>query len=217
MSNAADYPTDIRPLAKAIAEHLDGFEVKALPNGWDKDAEKTRARLVHKDGRVIGLILGTTRYGRAPEGKLHVYGEYGTDNGQPVQPQEVGAIRYNESAPAINISAKKSPNRIAREIERRFLGEYTPIWQYCQEKICQYAEQREVVARRAEEIRLALGLEPPSVRLNYDKSQATIYLPYREDRRGSIEVGPTWVSFDLSTGPDAGLSLAKAIAGLTRE
>jgi len=46
-------------------------------------------------------------------------------------PNDCGAIKYNESSPRIGISWHKTPEQIAKDIQRRFLPEYLEIEAKC--------------------------------------------------------------------------------------
>ena len=94
--------------------------------------------IVHPDGREIGFQMGRV------QGKLHVGGiwptysktEYGNEYRQVVSPRE---LRYENGraveSPSINVSSKRGVKAIVKDIQRRFLPEYTRVWGLCKARV----------------------------------------------------------------------------------
>lgn len=59
------------------------------------------------------------------DGKFEIRGDYSYD------PGDCGAIKYGESRPIIGVSISKTPEQIAKDIERRFLPQYLEIETKC--------------------------------------------------------------------------------------
>jgi hypothetical protein len=141
----------LRALTAAIAKALgEGFQAKE-----DKELEHV-GEIRHADGRCINL--NSSWYER--QRRLNVSGDYPRDegnNGSYSDPKSWGAIAYNESPPSITVSADRSPEAIARDIQRRFLPEYTRIYNLCIEKRNERNAARSGYLSKAETILKALG------------------------------------------------------------
>ena len=98
-----------------VATHLSAIGQMRLWNvGKVSD---TSIRLVGPDGMEITLWAGSVDPGDLASVRFEVTGEY---------PPDTSVMR--EDAPRINVSAKKGTRAIARDIERRFLSEYVPLY-----------------------------------------------------------------------------------------
>lgn len=198
-------PKTLWPLADEIAAHLPGaWTAHQAPKDYGPERD-TRAFLRDSEGHEIRLVLGVGRYGLAPQGKIHIWGHYGEDNGKVVLPRDVGAIGYDEKPPEINISASKTPERIARDIERRFLADYLTAWAACREMIEAREAHRAAVRANAETIAERAGVGPGSITYDADGDRAYIYVPGWRIRR--IEVGNDWIEFAGSIPLPDGLAL----------
>lgn len=94
-----------------------GYTVKQGENEW-------YFSLVDTDGHSIsisGFISDQYRY----KGKYNISGNYS------YYPRDCGAIKYDGSLPEIGIGIQKTPEQIAKEIQRRFLPEYLEIEAKC--------------------------------------------------------------------------------------
>jgi hypothetical protein len=179
-------------LAQQIAAHLAGWTPEPCEGPW-------LAYLVHADGPKLAL--------RHDKGRVKVFGTWpvGT-NGQHFYP-------YNQSAD-ISCAISRAPHAIAREIERRLLPAYLPLWQE-QDRKRQEAEQSDREAQalggRLEDI---LGLDRrdhdrrgrnDAMHVYFNRATFTVY------RHGSCKV-------DFSTDDaDTVLRLAELVKTLKTE
>lgn len=90
--------------------------------------------------------------------KLHVYGCWPGGKQGSVTPNDV--LSYAErtggkATPEINVSANKGPNRIAAEIQLRFLPNYLPLYQLClavSRGRADYAQRKEALIAKVAEV-----------------------------------------------------------------
>lgn len=199
--------SDIRPLAREIARHFgQGWTMEEAPPDWGEQV-RTRAYLVHEDGRRIMLLA---HWG--PGGKMHVCGDYGEDNGRRVYPKDVGAIRWDEEAPAINVSPHRGAEAVAKDIARRFLPRYTEVWTRCRETIEGRREYRRRAKENAERIAKAIGAAPDDVRAHEGGDAYTIYVRATDLQHGRIEVGGSYAEILVSVKDmDAAEKIARAL------
>ena len=185
--------SDIRPLAREIAQHFgQGWTMEEAPPDWGEQV-RTRAYLVHEDGRRIMLLADW-----GPGGKVRVCGDYGEDNGRRVCPRDIGAISWDETAPVINVSPHRSAEAVARDIARRFLPRYTEVWARCREKIEGRREYRRRAKENAERIAKAIGAAPNDVRAHEGGDAYTIYVRATDLQYGRIEVGGSYAEIRVS-------------------
>lgn len=119
---ATNHPDiNVHELATQIAPHLPGTWQVGAPN-----PENTRyATVTRDDGAGISLYYDSYR------GHVRCSGLYPQRDGAVCGPREWGALPYGAEAPAIKFSWKRSAKTLARDIERRLLGQYLPLWVEC--------------------------------------------------------------------------------------
>lgn len=112
---------NVHELATQIAPHLPGtWQVKA-PN-----LENTRYTTVTRDdGAAISLYYDSYR------GHVRCSGLYPRRDGAVCGPSDWGALPHGSDAPSIKFSWKRSATALARDIERRLLGQYLPLYAEC--------------------------------------------------------------------------------------
>jgi hypothetical protein len=159
-----------RDLAASIVPYLDGFTLEPDTNGNGSQF----ARLVHADGRSFHFYVAT--YGKHV---AEIRGDYpGDRNDSP--------LRYNETAPSINVSATREPKAIAADIMRRFMPAYVEL----------LAKYREAVSKResAEASRKA-ACEKLAAMLDVEYREST---KYGADLRGEVPISSqsnSWGAF----------------------
>ena len=183
---------DMHALAQQIAAHLAGWTAEAHDGVW-------LAYLAHADGPKLAL--------RQDKGRVKVMGTW------PVGTNGAHFYPYNTSAD-ISCALDRGPHAIAKEIQRRLLPAYLPLWQE-QDRKRQEAEQSDgeaqALVRRLEDV---FGLDHrdhdrrgrnDAMHVYFERATFTVY------RYGSCKV-------ELST-DDAGavLRLAERVKTLKME
>lgn len=208
MSTKTNAPTDVRPLARAIAALLPGFAFVEYRSDYATD-RATRCYLRHPDGREMFLLLGVNRYDRAPQGMVQVSGRYGEDNGKPVYPQDFFYDKGTE--PTINVSASKTPEQIAKDIERRFMPAYNDLWARCQEWVRKNEAYRFDVANVTKLIAAYLGAAPDRIRFDSDGNEARVTRMVC-GRVAEFRTRPDYVSIDATVSPELAAKIAALMA-----
>lgn len=138
-------------LAQAVAEHLDGTYTPGHLNGGSISTE------------------GVSFYIRSEGGRLHINGDWPRiDKGNEI----FRPGRYEPAAPQISVSAKRSANDIAKDIARRFLPSYTPI--YLEQ--LQRRDERLAYDQRIAELRQHFLNHVPQASIPSDYSSDRLYL-----------------------------------------
>jgi hypothetical protein len=190
---------DLGELARAVAALLNGehFTVETPEAG-----ERHYVRLVAPDGRAFSL--NNSWSGR---GKLHVSGCYPKDGDKYMGPREWGAIGYNEQAPSINVSAEREPGPIARDISRRFLPEYTRVYQACEAKRAEHVAYLATVNNAAAQLEALI----PGSEVREHDGQGAVYFHTSEHGYGELMPYSDTVNMDLRSLP---LALALKVAAV---
>jgi hypothetical protein len=177
---------DRNTLAAQIAEHLAGWRAEPCDGPW-------LAYLVHTDGPKLAL--------RHNDGRVKIMGTW------PIGAKGQHFYPYNQSAD-ISCAINRGAPAIAKEIGRRLLPAYLPLWQE-QDRKRQEAEhsdrEAEALVRRLEDL-FGLGHRDHSrngrndaMHVYFNRASFTVY------RYGSCKV-------DISTDdPDAVLRLAELV------
>ncbi len=126
-------------LTVEVAAHLgEGWSVKRYPQDpEDHWAGNKGPDIIHTDGRSFDVAICSGAGIAADRGKVWVSANWPSMNGEEWGQVVAPSNLYNpeECSPAIKISLSRGPRVIAREIERRFLPEYTRILGRIKEKI----------------------------------------------------------------------------------
>jgi hypothetical protein len=195
-------------LAQEIAKALGAKVVRR------NDEYEARWYSFAKDGREFTLYFSIDKGAH----KYSVSGSWPSAkqaDGQTrvITPRDVGAIKYGETAPEIGGSCNKGAERIARDIERRFLPAFAPIYDKCKE----IAEQRTQGASDAlaEARKLAKRVGGSDVKADGDGARFWI-----GGACGSVRVnvygGKPSITLDLrsiSVSPDAAVAILRALGG----
>jgi hypothetical protein len=186
-------------IARALrSEQLVGFNVETPEQG-----ERHYVTLRHDDGRAF--VLNSTWNGA---GKLHVSGIYPKDDGRHMGPREWGALRYDEQAPTINVSASRSAQAIAADITRRFLPTYTALYRACVAKQQEQTHYRNNVATTAAQL---AALIPGAELREHDGAQSTAHWYTTTAGYGDATAYSDTCNLELHSVP---ISLALKIAAL---
>ena len=117
---------NVQDLAEQIAAHLPGWQ--ARPQRGSDYGHCRYATIKHDGGGLIQLYYDSYRK------HVSCSGRYPERNGRSCSPSDWGVLRYSEAAPAIKFSPTREPKALARDIERRFLAKYLPLFAACQSR-----------------------------------------------------------------------------------
>lgn len=109
-------PPVLRHYVAALADHLPG---------WVVAGSNERPELIGQRGARVRF-----RYRIDVEGVVSVWGGWPSDGTRTITPRDVGA-----PAPALCFGVHRSPGAVARDIRRRFLGAYLPLYGLCLEAL----------------------------------------------------------------------------------
>lgn len=145
---------ELRALADSLVPHLEGFTV--VPD--DDERPYTHfVRLRHADGRGFTIHANGWNPG-TKSGQVHISGDWPKDGDQYRGPREWGVIPYGDTAPTINVSVSRGPEKVAADIARRFLAVYSPLWVRCCNQQAQNDAYRAQVRALGEALRDLLPL-----------------------------------------------------------
>ncbi len=167
-------------VVKAIARVL-GWLFDAT---WDGE-NLTTARLVGPDGARIHIRVSTYDYRPDDGSRLEISGSY---------PHHPRYGSFSREYPSITVAASKEPQVIARDIQRRFLPKYLPLYQKARQAEQDYvdglARQGAVIQQLADVMGSKTG-------------QSCVYLPSTLSCYGRIEVyeGGDAVKIELGSVP----------------
>lgn len=180
---------DLHQLARDIAAAL-GAPWAYKPGRGDELAHY--AEIVHKDGYGVTMFQHT----REP---LHFAGEF-----------PAGAyLGYQVARPSINCSPDKSPAQLARDITRRLLPDYLPLWEKAAQQVRDREEhERKVLALRAELVPLFPGARVGPEHSN-DVDRTISFHLANHNGYGEVKLSSDTVELHLRSIPAA---LAKSIA-----
>lgn len=145
-------------VAQAIAELLGASVLPA--HGRGDDGYMGRFALSRPNGDEIALCFGLANY----KGKIHITGSYLADTRC--------ALAYNEKRPSISVSVLKTPEQIAKDIQRRFLPAYLPLAAACRER----KAQDEARAARQEELLSSLVQDYKGRVTRYGNSDSGLHI-----------------------------------------
>ena len=115
---------NVQQLAEDIAAHLpEGWRAgKPVESDWGPSRSAT---IEHRDGPVVSLYWDSYRK------HVSCSGRYPLRDGNQCSPSSWGALRYDETEPRIRFSPTRKPQALARDIERRLLAQYLPLYREC--------------------------------------------------------------------------------------
>lgn len=110
------------------AQHLETLEevASAMGGKFVNPQEDKYTSYVHielLDGRELGFYMAWNG-----KGKASLRGHYPKVDGREIDPRMTRFMDYNSEAPYIGISLTKSVALIVKDIEKRFLPEYTELY-----------------------------------------------------------------------------------------
>lgn len=103
--------------------------------------------------------------------------------GQEVRPYFSQHSEFGVSAPSISFTSGKTAQQAAKDITRRFLTAFLPLWE---KQAAVVAGQNDYRARRksiAERVAAVVGGEVRGPRDRHDSTEHTVRMPYRENRQ----------------------------------
>ena len=120
--NPPIYRTAFVELISEVGEHLAGsWEIIPNPEEWPMGAH-----LVDSDLRASLYFNHHVQPGHVHVGKIRVSAELPKDAKDEI-PYVEGYGQFGKRMPAINVSFDKSPQQIAKDIERRLMPEYMDV------------------------------------------------------------------------------------------
>jgi len=142
-------------------------QVLAYLTPWyiDHNHDYYNVKAVHPDKPDAALWFNLDR------GRLHIQGGY---------PQD---FHPYSGAPEISVSARRSPQSIAKDIHRRFLPDYLEVYARCMENKRQGEEALRLTNAALDELGKLVGQAPRYAELN---RYGSLYVPH-----GSMEVHPS--------------------------
>ena len=142
----------LHTLAQQIAAHLPEEWTYQPPVLREEEYPSERAQITHTDGAVIHLSRG--RWNNA--GRLNVSGIYPSD------------VTLDGDHPSITLADNRPPEKLAREIQRRFVPAYLTRWQKAQEQCARNAQVRTQIQDVAEQLAGITGY--PVEQIRYERS-----------------------------------------------
>jgi hypothetical protein len=152
------------------------------------------AKIKNDDGYSISVTSQWPTYA------LHISGEFPKDH----------HLGYNVSRPSINVSPAKTPEQIAKDIRRRLMPEYLPLWKQAKEQEQARNTFEAEQARLSDELYLLFPAGIARRGNGYDAKNKTISF-HLENGYGDIDASNDSCSMKLRSIPS---KLAKAIVGL---
>ena len=115
---------NVQELAEAIAAYLPGGwqAGKPVESDWGPASSAT---ICYEDGPVINLYYDSYRK------HVSCCGRYPQRDGGYCSPSSWGALKHGEPEPKIRFSPTRKPKALARDIERRLLADYLPLYYKC--------------------------------------------------------------------------------------
>jgi hypothetical protein len=198
MSNAPQTTTstqasNLRELALSVAQHLPGWTISS------EETSDYHAALRHESGPELSFGKGRER------DRLHVHGSWPRD-------QRHGSYAPYSNAPAISVSISRDPKAIAREIERRFLPGFLPLWHAAEGRRREAEESNAKAETLAARLRDLFGLpHPEPSRYGNDRDSVHVHAGaarFEVRRYGSVKVEVNTSDHDVV------LRLAETVRGL---
>lgn len=187
-------------LVREIADELEGWTYKPRTDDYSSHYEQIASE---SDGAIIALTSRCTLYGFDEEtARIEIYGKYPTHNGKQKH--------ISGGEPRITVAAKRGAVAIAKDITKRFLPKYLPLYEEAAAWVQQKVRADDRDAANLAAIATALGVDAPK------PDSKRVKLPYSEGRCwGHFEAGYDGTfSVDLH---NVSLDTAVAIAQILRE
>ena len=148
----ANIDKETRTLIKQVAENLgasiDNFDE---PETWFFKVRMPAGTWHESEPVTFGIRSGWDR-----KGSLHVSSSFPSmKQGSASYTSPINPYRYQEKRVEVNISQKKAPEKIAREIEKRFKDAYMVYYQRALETIQSHMEAKAGTAGTVERLQMA--------------------------------------------------------------
>lgn len=159
----------------------------ALPGDWTPELRTDwGARLTRRDGLQLWLSLDGWK------GRASCSPSVPTDNGGCMSLRSWGVIAYDAPAPAAGFALGRDTATVAREIVRKVLEPYEPLWRAILEKKAEREDGRNGAVRLAEDLAGALGDTTWQDRRKYNgRSDITLYLGAGDEPSGQVRIAET--------------------------
>ena len=192
-------PINIPELAAAVAATL-GYTLKpASPSN-----HPGYAVIEGPDGRAFSLNNAS---GLGNRGKIHISAVFPDRIGDRQAWRPASGVSY----PSINVSPHRGPAAVAREISRRLMPEYLPMFAQCREHIAKWTKVAEETARTAATLAAGVGGTVDS----RDSSYASVRVPGVYIK---VAVTGSRVRFDaFSVGPEVAAQILALVVASERE
>ena len=146
-------------LIAGVGEHLAGnWEIIPNPEEWPMGAH------------LVDPEAHANLYFNHHEGKIHVSADLPKDTKGEI-PYVEGYGQFGKRMPSINTSFNKTPEQIAKEIERRLMPEYMDILMKALSKIASSDSYHNKTEGFAEQIAKLVGVEAKGNKVNFYRSR----------------------------------------------
>ena len=150
-------------LIAGVGEHLAGiWELTPNPEDWPMGAH------------LVDPKLHTSLYFNHHEGKLHVSSDLPKDAKGEI-PYVEGYGQFGKRMPSINTSFSKTPEQIARDIERRLMPEYMDVLMKALTRIASSDAYHSKTEGFAGQIAKLVGVEAKSNKIDFYHSQHPVF------------------------------------------
>jgi len=191
------------PTSLATFHDLVASVGEVLPGSWDLKpyGEDNWACTLFDPDRKMRLFFRPAEWKDAT--RIEIRGELPKDSrGQePYLP----SLPTGHRMPSIKVAGSKSPDQIARDIERRLLPDLIPLIEEALERIAQSETYYTKVTSVAQEIAqlLRVDIKPDAKKVSFYHSP---YPPFTENI-GSANIGSDEVELELHLAPDTALAV----------
>lgn len=173
-----------------------------LGEGWavinrDRDLDNSAQTITHREtGRSLWLRWETPYGKNPPAPSISIHGNW---------PKDVdGRESFPRNSPSINVAAAKDPEKIAKDINRRFMPEYDKLWDEQAEIVQRHRDYADLTERTAAALEAAGARRSErSMQNGADKSNITLY-PFNSHlyaitaQGGTVRIeSPTSVPLDV--------------------
>jgi hypothetical protein len=173
-------------LIAKVGEHLAGnWDLIPNPEEWPMGAH------------LVDPSASASLYFCHHEGKIHVSSDL-PKNAKGETPYVSGYGQLGKRMPSINVSFDKTPQQIAKNIERRLLPEYLSILEKAVKQIADSDAYYNKTENFAKEIAQVIGVEAQGNKVDFYRSEPASRDPKKVLKmRGEIEVHDDEVSLNL--------------------
>lgn len=187
---------DTHDLVEMVARHLDGWEYTRPPKSGDIPPWPT---VNGPDGQKIYF-----RSGYQLEGRLSISGSYARDkSGYNHSPGKYRREDMGNPTDSITVSGTKTPEQIARDIERRLLPGYQKLFNYAAKQVKEADNAKAAADKNINEIGEIFNVEPhgqgkDTVHLRQDSMPGGGWVDFTVESSGSTCIEMKYISHDLA-------------------